>query len=120
MRAKAAARRLRHPVVTSEHLFYACLRLHNQRHWDICRDLPVTAESVWSHLQQNPPAEESEDFSGVPLGISAKAALERAESEASQRHHKATGTESLMRALLSESVGPVRSLLDSYGVHLHH
>jgi ATP-dependent Clp protease ATP-binding subunit ClpA len=111
--AKAAARRLRHPVLTSEHLFYACLRLHQHRHWDICRGLPVTAESVWLDLQQNPRVEESEDFSGVPLGISAKSALERAESDASQHSHTFTGAENLMRALLSESAGPVRSLLDS-------
>jgi hypothetical protein len=79
---KAAARHLRHPVVTSEHLFYACLRLHDQRHWEICRNLPVTAEIVWSHLQQHVPSEISEDFCGVPLGISAKVAFERAETEA--------------------------------------
>ncbi len=113
MTAKTAARRLRHPVVTSEHLFYACLRLHDQRHWALCRNLPVTAESVWFHLKQNPPSEASEDFAGVRLGVSAKVALERAESEAAQRGHTMTGSESLMRALLSESAGPVRSLLDA-------
>ncbi len=111
MMAKKAMWRLGHPVLTSEHLFYACLRLHDQRHWELCRDLPVTAEIVWSHLRQNRPSETGEDFSGVRLGVSAKAALERAEVEAAQRGHFATGTDGLMRALLAESDGPVRSLL---------
>ena len=57
--------------------------------------------------------EPSQDFSGVPLGISAKAALDRAEVEAAQHRHSSTGTNGLMRALLAESAGPVRSLLDS-------
>jgi ATP-dependent Clp protease ATP-binding subunit ClpA len=112
--AKTAARRLRHPMVTSEHLLYACLRLHDERHWELCRGLPVTADIVWSHLQQNPPSEKSEDFAGVPLGLSAKAAFERAEAEAATHHSRTIGTESLMRALLSEPGGPVRGLLDSY------
>jgi ATP-dependent Clp protease ATP-binding subunit ClpA len=111
MMAKGAARRLGHPVVTSEHLFYACLRLHDQRHWTICRDLPVTAKAVWSHLRESSPPEASEDFAGVRIGISAKAALEQAESESCWGGHSITGTESLMRALLSEREGPVRSLL---------
>jgi len=111
--AKAAARRLRHPVVTSEHLLYACLRLHDQRHWELCRGLPVTADIVWSHLRQNPPSEKSEDFAGVPLGLSAKAAFERAEAEVATHQNRTVGTQSLMRALLSEPCGPVRVLLDS-------
>jgi hypothetical protein len=74
----------------------------------------VTAQTVWSHLKQNPPlSETSEDFHGVPLGVSAKSALGRAESEAAQRGGSVTGTHSLMRALLSESEGPVRSLLET-------
>jgi ATP-dependent Clp protease ATP-binding subunit ClpA len=113
--AKVAARRLRHPIVTSEHLLYACLRLHDQRHWELCRGLPVTAEVVWSHLRQNPPSEASEDFAGVLLGQSAKAAFERAEAEVATYHNRTIGTESLMRALLAEPEGPVRSLLDSRG-----
>jgi ATP-dependent Clp protease ATP-binding subunit ClpA len=113
MMAKRAMWRLRHRSLTSEHLLYACLRLHDERHWELCRDLPVTAEAVWSHLKQNPPSEASEDFSGVQLGVSAKTALERAEAGAAQQRHSMTGTNSLMRALLSESVGPVRSLLDA-------
>jgi len=100
-------------MVTSEHLFYACLRLHDQRHCALHRNLPVTAETVWSHLKQNPPSETSEDFSGVQLGDSGKVALERAVSEAAQRGCSVTGTDSLMRALLSETEGPVRSLLDA-------
>src|SRR5947208_3565472 len=112
MMAKRAMWRLRHPLLTSEHLLYACLRLHDQRRWPLCTDLPVSAETVWTHLKQNPPSEASEDFSGVQLGVSAKAAFERAETEAAQHGHSVTGTESLMRALLSESAGPVRSLLD--------
>ncbi len=112
MTAKNAARRLRHRVVTSEHLFYACLHLHSQRDWALSRDLPVTAQTVWSHLKLNPPSESYEDFCGVPLGVSAKLAFERAEIEAAGR--RVIGTESLMRALLSEPAGPVRSLLDSH------
>jgi ATP-dependent Clp protease ATP-binding subunit ClpA len=115
MMAKKAMWRLRHPVLTSEHLFYACLRLNDQRHWELCRNLPVTAATVWSHLKENPPSEAGEDFSGVRLGASAKAALERAEVEAAQRGHSATGTDGLMRALLAESDGPVRSLLAAAG-----
>jgi ATP-dependent Clp protease ATP-binding subunit ClpA len=110
--AKKARRRLGHPVLTSEHLFFACLRLHDQRHWDICRHLPVDVLSVWSHLQETPPSTEpSEDFLGVTLGVSAKTALERAESEAARHGHSMTGTNNLMRALLAESEGPVHSLL---------
>jgi ATP-dependent Clp protease ATP-binding subunit ClpA len=109
--AKRAMWRLRHPVLTSEHLFYACLRLHDQRHWELCRDLPVTAETVWSHLKQNSPSEVSEDFFDMRLGVSAKAALERAEVEAAKRGHSVTSTDGLMRALLAESDGPVHSLL---------
>ena len=113
MLAKRAMRRLRHPALSSEHLFYACLRVNDQRHWRLCKDLPVTAETVWSHLRENPPwPETSEEFHSVPLGASAKAALERAESEAAQRHHSGTGTNALMCALLAETNGPVRSLLD--------
>ncbi len=114
MKAKATAWRLRHPAINSAHLLYACLRLHDQRHWARCRNLPVTAEVVWSHLKKNPPfTEADEDFYGVRLGVSAKLALERAEAEAKQRGSPTTGTNSLMRALLSESEGPVRSLLDA-------
>jgi ATP-dependent Clp protease ATP-binding subunit ClpA len=113
MTAKAAARRLRHPMVTSEHLLYARLRLHDQRHWELCRGLPVTADIVWSHLRQNPPSERSEDFAGVPLGSSAKAAFERAEAEVAPHQNPTVGTENLMRALLSELDGPVRVLLNS-------
>ena len=114
MKAKGAARKLHHPCITSEHLLYARLRLHDQRHWALCRDLSVNAESVWSHLEGHVPAAETfEDFHGVPLGASAKAALERAESEATRRGTGTTGTESLMNALLSEKAGPVRSLLDA-------
>jgi hypothetical protein len=112
MMAKRAMWRLRHPMLTSEHLLYACLRLYDQRNWELCRDLPVTAESVWSHLKQNPPSELSGDFSGVRLGISAKAALERAESELGQHRLRMTGANALMRALLAETDGPIRSLLD--------
>ena len=112
MMAKRAMWRLRHPMLTSEHLLYACLRLHDQRQWDLCRDLPVTAESVWSHLKQSRPSEVSEDFSGVQLGISAKTALERAEAEPCQYRHRMTGVNALMRALLAETEGPIRSLLD--------
>jgi ATP-dependent Clp protease ATP-binding subunit ClpA len=111
--AKAAAQRLHHRVVTSEHLLYACLRLHDQRRWDLARGLPVTADDVWFHLKQIPPSEGSEDFVGVPLGLSAKAAFERAEAYVAAHHNRTVGTESLMRALLSESQGPLRSLLDS-------
>ena len=111
MKAKRAMWRLRHPVLTSEHLFYACLRLHDQR-WELIRHLPVTAATVWSHLRDSPPLlEVSEEFYTVRLGASAKAALERAEVEAVQRGHTMTGTHALMRALLTESDGPVRSLL---------
>lgn len=111
MLAKGTMWRLGHPMLTSEHLLYACLRLHDQPHWELCQGLPVNAETVWSHLQQNPPSEVSEDFGGVQLGASARAALQRAEVEATQRGHAATGTDGLMRALLAESVGPVHSLL---------
>src|SRR5258707_15234974 len=114
MTAKKATWRLRHPVLTSEHLLYACLRLHDQRHWSLCRDLPVTAENVWSHLQQNQPlVEASEDFYGVSIRVSSKVGLEGAESEAAHRGHSYTGTERLIISLLSESEGPVRSLLDA-------
>jgi hypothetical protein len=77
MLAKKAMWRLRHPMLTSEHLLYACLRLHDQRHWELRRDLPVTGEIVWAHLKQNSPSEPSEDFFGVQLGVSAKAALSK-------------------------------------------
>jgi ATP-dependent Clp protease ATP-binding subunit ClpA len=109
MLAKRAMWRLRHPMLTSEHLLYACLRLHDQCHWELCRDFPVTAEAVWAHLKQNAPSEPSADFFGVPLGVSAKTALEQAEAEgeSAQRGHRMTGTQ------LSESAGPVRSLLDA-------
>jgi hypothetical protein len=63
MLAKSAMWRLRHPVLTSEHLFYACLRVNSQHHWNLCEDLPVTAEAVWSHLKESPPwSERSEEF----------------------------------------------------------
>jgi ATP-dependent Clp protease ATP-binding subunit ClpA len=115
MMAKQAMWRLKNPLLTSEHLLYACLRLHDQRHWELCRNLPVTAETVWNHLKQNPPSEESEDFSGVRLGVSAKTALERAETDAAQHGDSITGSGNLMRALLSESSGPVRALLSTSG-----
>jgi Clp amino terminal domain, pathogenicity island component len=109
--AKAAMWRLKHPVLTSEHLLYACLRLHDQRHWELCRDLPVTFQFVWAHLREGPPfLEASEEFYSVRLGASAKAAFERAESETSRSG--IIGTGALMRALVAESEGPVRSLLD--------
>jgi len=79
-------------------------------------DLPVTAEVVWSHLKESPPwNESSEEFYSVQLGASAKAALERAEIEAVKHRHWGTGTNALMRALLAESDGPVRSLLNAAG-----
>jgi ATP-dependent Clp protease ATP-binding subunit ClpA len=106
--------RLRHPVLTSEHLFYACLRLHDQPHWELTRHLPVTAATVWSHLRESPPVvEPSEEYFSVRLGASAKAAIERAEIETAKLGHSSTGTNGLMRALLAESDGPVRSLLDA-------
>jgi len=112
--AKKAARQLGHPVLTSEHLFYACLRLHNQRYWDLARRLPVTAKSVWAHLKESPPfSEPSEDFGTVKLGVSAKAALDRAEIEAGNQDHPIMGTNGLMRALLEEKDGPVHSLLEA-------
>jgi len=122
MLAKRAMWRLKHPVLTSEHLLYACLRLHDQRHWELTRDLPVTYQSVWDHLKKGHPfAEASEEFYSVRLGASAKAALERAESETAQSG--ITGTGSLMRALLAENEGPVRGLLDAartpYNESLH-
>jgi ATP-dependent Clp protease ATP-binding subunit ClpA len=114
MLAKRAMWRLRHPVLTSEHLFYACLRRHDQPHWDLCRNLPVTAETVWAHLRDSPPvSEESEEFYSVQLGKSAKAALDKAEEETARREFVQTGPGGLMRALLAESEGPVRRLLDS-------
>lgn len=98
-------------MLTSEHLLYACLRLHDQRHWDLVRDLPVTAETVWAHLKENKPSEPSEDFYSVQLGVSAKAAFERAEAEVARQRRRMTGTHNLMRALLSEREGLVCSLL---------
>ena len=104
--------RLKHPVLSSEHLLYACLRLHDQRHWELCRELPVTLQSVWDHLREAPPfVEVSEQFYSVRLGASAKAAFELAESETARAGM--TGTNALMRALLAENEGPVRCLLDT-------
>src|SRR6266446_6445766 len=111
--AKKAQWRLRHPVLTSEHLLFACLSLIDPR-FDICKKLPVNANSVWDHLRDNPPVEEaSEDICGLRLGVSAKAALDRADSEAAKHGWVATGSASLLLALLAESEGPVRTLLDA-------
>jgi ATP-dependent Clp protease ATP-binding subunit ClpA len=118
MAAKSATWRLDHPVLTSEHLLFACLCVHDQRHWETCRNLPVTVESVWLHLRDNEAYREpSEEFQSVMLGASAKAALERAEAISKELDYSRTGTESLMRALLAEDYGPVRSLLNSYAVN---
>jgi hypothetical protein len=57
--------------------------------------------------------ENSEDFCGVRLRVSAKAAPQKAESEPTANTHHITGAENLMEALISESEGPVRSLLDA-------
>jgi ATP-dependent Clp protease ATP-binding subunit ClpA len=111
--AKAAAARLRHPMVTSEHLLYACLRLHDQKNWAIARELPVSAASVWRHLRDSDaPSEECVLFHSVHLARSAQRALDAAEATLTPSAGRPVGTRALMAALLSEKNGPVRSLLD--------
>src|SRR3954468_9967695 len=104
--AEEAVRQLGHPCVGSHHLLLGLFVLGEGGHPSILRSLGITYDSLFNGVGDVGPVDEpTETMDGFVLGLSAAAALRRAERGANALGHAYVGLEHILMSLLSEKSG---------------
>ena len=115
--AQQLARELGHSRVGSQHIVLGLFQLGSGVHFSILRSLGFASDSLRHAIVAEAPVG-TVSASGPTFGISATAALKRAESEATAMSHTYTGTEHILLALLSEEHGGAAHLFASRAVDI--
>ena len=104
-----------HSRIGTQHIVFGLFQLGSGVHFSVLRSLGFTSDALRQAIAAEAPVG-SVPASGPTLAISATAALNRAETEATAMSHTYTGTEHILLALLSEESGGAAHLFASHSV----
>ena len=116
--AREEARRLRHRVVSTEHLLLGLLRLKDPVIEGLLASLRISSKRIALALDFVMGRGSRIILSEPVLGATARATLERAEQEAAAEQAQVVSVGHLLLALLGEEDGVVAGVLESFGLYV--
>ncbi|HLI87827.1 MAG TPA: ATP-dependent Clp protease ATP-binding subunit [Ktedonobacteraceae bacterium] len=116
--AREEARRLRHRVVSTEHLLLGLLRLKDPVIEGLLASLRISSKRIALALDFVMGRGSRIILSEPVLGATARATLERAEQEAAAEQAQVVSVGHLLLAILGEEDGVVAGVLESFGLYV--